>query len=396
MASLATEIGRRIPGFGAVTYPDWEALLSRWFREAPTGSVLALDEFPALVTSSPALPSILQKHVDANRARGLHLLLTGSSQRMMYGLVFDRTAPLFGRADEILRIQPLSGRWIGRALGIRTPIGAVEAFAVWGGVPRYWEMAAAYPTQSDAIRDLVFSPFGPLRDEPAGLLLDDLRDTTQAASILALVGSGCHRLSEIAARIGKPATSLTRPLQRLVELGLVKREVPFGTTARDTKRTAYRIADPFLRFWFRFAEPARSRIEAGLGPIVASEVAAQFPHHAGSVWEDLARSAVPRLRVAGLDWADVGRWWGTGRDGKAMEIDIVASSTDGRSVLVAEAEWSERSDPSRLFQELERKAENLPLARDCRVVSALFLKKWSARKGAHRLVGPREVLASLP
>jgi len=315
---------------------------------------------------------------------------------MMQGLVFDRAAPLFGRADEILRISPLSCRWIGRALGIRDAVRAVEAYAVWGGVPRYWEMAAEFRSQREAMRHLVFSPLGALRDEPAGLLLDDLRDTTQAASILALVGGGCHRLSEIASRLGKPATSLTRPLQRLVELELVRRDVPFGSSHRDTKRTAYRIADPFMRFWFRFAEPARSRIEAGLSQAVVTEVAEQFGHHAGGVWEDLVRMAVPRLKVAGVAWGDAGRWWGTGIDGKPMEIDVVASSTDGRSVLIAESEWSKRPAPERLLGELERKAANFPLASNHRVVLALFLRQWPAHERDSRIRGPEQVLAALP
>ena len=79
--------------------------------------------------------------------------------------------------------------------------------------------------------------------------------------MLALVGRGCHRLLEIAARLEKPATSLGRPLQRLLELGLVRRELPFGSSLRDSKRTLYVIADPFLRFWFRFVDPERSRLE---------------------------------------------------------------------------------------------------------------------------------------
>src|SRR6185436_9676038 len=84
-ASLATEIGRLLPVFERVTYPDWEALLARWWQGARSGMVLALDEFPSLVVVARELPSLLQKHLD--RESGIHLLLTGSSQRMMQGLV---------------------------------------------------------------------------------------------------------------------------------------------------------------------------------------------------------------------------------------------------------------------------------------------------------------------
>lgn len=33
-AGLAAEIGRLLPGFERVNYPDWDALLARWWREA--------------------------------------------------------------------------------------------------------------------------------------------------------------------------------------------------------------------------------------------------------------------------------------------------------------------------------------------------------------------------
>ena len=60
----------------------------------------------------------------------------------MQGLVLDRTAPLYGRADEILRLGPLPAGHIRRALRTDDPVRAVEDYAVWGGVPRYWELAA--------------------------------------------------------------------------------------------------------------------------------------------------------------------------------------------------------------------------------------------------------------
>jgi len=66
-ASLATEIGRLLPGFERVTYPGWDDLLARWWQEAAPGTVLALDEFPSLVAVAPELPSLLQKALDRER-----------------------------------------------------------------------------------------------------------------------------------------------------------------------------------------------------------------------------------------------------------------------------------------------------------------------------------------
>jgi len=391
-SSLATEIGRLLPGFESVGYPDWEALLARWWREAPPGSVLALDEFPALVAAARELPSLLQKHLDRAPESGIHLLLSGSSQRMMQGLVLDRTAPLFGRAREILKISPLPAGWIGEALGLDDPALAVEAFAVWGGTPRYWELAGDYPNLKAALRSLVLSPLGVLFEEPSRLLLDDLRDTTQAASILSLIGQGCHRISEIAARLGKPATALSRPLQRLQEMDLIHREQPFAEAERGGKRALYKISDPFLRFWFRHVEPNRSRLGAGQVEAVEADVAQRLGHHTGEIWEELARACVPRLELGGKNWGPAGRWWGSGLDRKPLEVDLVATSEDGASLLVGEVKWAAPRDADRLFAELEAKARQLPLSGGREIVLALWLKAPVAGLPSNLVVTADQVL----
>jgi len=102
------------------------------------------------------------------------------------------------------------------------------------------------------------------------------------------------------------------------------------------------------------------------------------------------------MRVGGAEWTEVGRWWGPGLDGSPMEIDVVGSTSDGRTILVAEAEWSDRSEPKRLLAEVERKAANLPLARGRKIIPALFVKKTPARGRDAHLYGPRHVLEALP
>ena len=107
----------------------WDALLARWWQAAPPRSVLVLDEFPALVAAARELPSLLQKHVGRRSGRRPHLVLAGSSQRMMHGLFLERSAPLYGRAGEILHIAPLRAGWIRAALAEASVSAAVESSA---------------------------------------------------------------------------------------------------------------------------------------------------------------------------------------------------------------------------------------------------------------------------
>ena len=95
-AALAQAMASILPNFDAVSYPDWSSLLERWWQESPANTILALDEFPYLVQGSPELPSLLQKLVDRGHDKARHVVLCGSSQRMMHGLVLDAAALLYG------------------------------------------------------------------------------------------------------------------------------------------------------------------------------------------------------------------------------------------------------------------------------------------------------------
>jgi AAA+ ATPase superfamily predicted ATPase len=195
--------------------------------------------------------------------------------------------------------------------------------------------------------------------------------------VLSLIGRGCHRVSEIAGRLGKPATSLGRPLQRLMEMGLVEREVPFGAV-RGTKRSLYRISDPFLGFWFRFVEPNRSRLEARQLEAVRRSIVADVKHHIAAVWEQLARQSVPLLRIEGEIWSPASRWWGTGLDRKPLEVDLVAESAGGDRILVGEVKWASPREGRRLEHELKNKAArpSSPRSADGRLSSFIRMRAW--------------------
>lgn len=146
---LAKVVAQVFPDFDKLTYPDWESLFRAVNYRTDKRFTLCLDEFPYLVEQSPELPSVLQKFVDEKQLK-YNLVLCGSSQNMMYGLFLDSTAPLYGRADEIMRLMPIRLPYIQEALNLDA-VGAVEEYAVWGGVPRYWELRENRSSLSDAL-----------------------------------------------------------------------------------------------------------------------------------------------------------------------------------------------------------------------------------------------------
>ena len=72
-----------------------------------------------------------------------------------------------------------------------------------------------------AVDALVLDPAGPLHGEPDRLLLEETPPATALRPLLDTIGAGVHRVSEIAGRLGRPASSLSRPLASLIEMQFV-------------------------------------------------------------------------------------------------------------------------------------------------------------------------------
>jgi len=350
---FAQVAARRLPGFADVDYPDWRSLLARLSAEARTSrwrGPIVLDEFPYLVLSSPEIPSVLQHWVDHDARRaGLVVAVAGSSQRMMQGLTLSADAPLYGRARELLELAPLDAAYLAEALGTRRIGDLIEHYAAWGGIPRYWELAADESGAAvQRIERLVLDPLGPLHREPDRLLLEEIPSAAEVRPLLDAIGAGAHRVSEIAGRVGRPATSMSRPLDRLVGMGLVRREVPFGESEKKSRRSLYKIGDPFFRLWFRVVAPNRATLASGTSRTRLDLLAGLWPTLMASAWEELCRSRLPKQRKSAAlarsgPWGPAGRWW----KGGMAEWDIVAESAGGKRLLLGEAKWSRKPFTSR-------------------------------------------------
>lgn len=373
---LAKVIAQVFPDFDKLTYPDWESMFRAVNYRTDRRFTLCLDEFPYLVEQSPELPSVLQRLVDEKQLK-YNLVLCGSSQKMMYGLFLDSTAPLYGRADEIMRLTPIRLPYILEALNLDA-MNAIEEYAVWGGVPRYWELRENRSSLGDALWHNILSVNGALYEEPIKLFQDDVRDIVKTSTIMSYIGSGANRLSEIAARCNEPATNLSRPLKKLIDLGFLEKDVPFGIDEKNAKKSLYKIADPFMAFYYQFVVPNRSFIELGRRLPIEQALTAHFSEYVSMQWEKLCRDAVTGNLVNGIVYGKAKRWWGSvlneDKKPEQVEFDVMAESLDKKYLLVGECKWTTQENGKQLTTELLRKANLLPFAQNYTIIPALFLK----------------------
>lgn len=379
--SLALEPA--IPGFSEIDYPDWNTLFIRLAKEASQlkwKGPLIIDELPYLLPASPELPSILQRFIDHEAKKAnLIIALCGSSQRMMQGAILHPQAPLYGRASEIIKLNPISVGFMGEALNMDDSKEIIESFAIWGGIPRYWELIENSRKKGiECIDSLVLDSMGPLNDEPNRLLLEETPSAISLRPVLDAIGLGSHRLSDIAAKLGQPATSLARPLQRLKDLDLIEREVPYGQLEQSSKKALYKIKDPFVRFWFEAVAPKRSFLTTTSKPVRIKWLEKRLPSLYAITWENLCRMAIPLLHnyLDDIIYLPAGRYW----HGQEPEWDILSESLDGQYFLIGEAKWNHKAPTLTSIQktiEEMRKKGSPPVKRNphSKIVFVLFISQ---------------------
>ncbi len=395
-----------LPGFSDVEYPDWTSCLNRLAKDAKQSNQrgpIIIDELPYLIASSPELPSILQRFIDKEAKESkLLIALCGSSQHMMHGAILDESAPLYGRADELIKLGPIFPGYMQDALRMKTAREVVESYSVWGGIPKYWELVERNEGDFfEKIEKIALDPMGALSEEPTRLLAEESPSAINLRPILDAIGLGCHRLSEVSARIGQPSTSLTRPVGRLIDLDLVLREIPFGEDASNSKKALYKIGDPFVRFWFEVVASRRSFLAQATSSFRCQLLKKALPSLFSITWEELCRLALPRLSSHFEDQTSgaAGRFW----FGKGPEWDILAQSEDKKILWIGEAKWTVKTPSVQWIYEAigELKGKGIPPIHrhpQTRVIYLLFVPEKP--KGLElskdvRVIDAKEVLEVL-
>lgn len=325
--------------------------------------VIVIDEFPYLVEQQDSLPSYVQSFVDEQLQQTESMLvLCGSSVSTMETEILGHESPLFGRRTGQIDLQPFS---FGQAREV-IEYGfedAVRSYAVTGGTPLYLLLFDYTLSLADNVLTRVLSPTAVLYNEPAFLLRTELRSPARYMSILEAVATGHTTPNEMAGATGIDSGPLSKYLQTLRRLRLLEREIPVTASTKKSKRSRYRVADEFLRFWFRYVEPNRSSIEESPDIVFDGTIEPDLPNHVATTFEEICREAVWAAIRLGVfaPYSAVGRWW-YGED----EIDIVGLAPDDDRILLAECKWTAEPIGHSLVESLQAKADRVRWGPDTR------------------------------
>ncbi len=231
-----------------VTFTDWLDLFREIANYRPEEKkVLVIDEFPYLVKTNAAFPSILQNAWDEIlKDSNVMLILCGSLLSMMQKHALSHDSPLYGRRSAQIRLKPLSFTDLYAVQG--QPFSqAVEQYSVTGGVPKYLEFFEPGEDLYRQIQEVVLSKNGFLYEEPNFLLKDEVQSANSYFSIIRAIADGNHKLGKIAGALGMETSSLTPYLSTLIDLDFLKKATPITEKNPEKSRKGlYFISDNFI------------------------------------------------------------------------------------------------------------------------------------------------------
>jgi AAA+ ATPase superfamily predicted ATPase len=305
-------------------------------------TLVVFDEFQLLAAQARELETTLSRWW---RTTGRHLpivlVLAGSELSFFEDRVL--AGQLYGRRSGQLKLLPFHARESALFHPGYGPADRVRAFSVCGGIPYYLERFTDDRPLADHLLGEIFERGGLLHDEAELMLRQSIPDPANHAAVLRSIAHGHNRNNDISQRTGLQPGHVTKLLASLERLGLVTRMHPVTASSR-VKKTAYAISDQFLRFHYRFVDPAKSQLRSSAlaAAYVSDVVLPQLDQHASWAWEEISREHVLRT-VAGT--SAVGRWWGqvptgSGRRTESREIDVVAVDGNRKPLVVGMCKWT--------------------------------------------------------
>lgn len=340
-------LAERIPLLRSAKITSFEHFFSILFEQmAASPLFIVFDEFQNFLYVDSSVFSTLQHLWDSNqdRAKGA-LICIGSIQTLMRNIFENTKEPLFGRATARINLAPLTAEVIACILAdhqLQPEDELLFYTTLFGGVPKYYFLLDRHGMFSEG-RDGIIARFfcepdAPLQNEGRELLIEEFGKNHQMYfSIMQVIAAGETQMARIADTVGLNTGTLPKYLDELTSYyQVIERRVPVTASRAEQKNGRYHIADPLLRFWFRYIFRNQSLIELGETERLTKKIMDDLPTLMGHSFENLAR----HLLLARNDGSIIpfvfdklgGYWNRTG----SVEIDIVALEDRGGNILFGE------------------------------------------------------------
>jgi uncharacterized protein len=307
------------------------AFLMELSRQRPFN--LIIDEFQEFYNINPSIYSDMQNIWDQNKEKSkINLYLSGSIYSLMHQIFENYKEPLFGRATNIITLQPFKVTVLKQIMEENNPgYSAEDLLALYtftGGVAKYVEIFVDnHALTYSKMINLMTKENSSFLLEGKNILIEEFgKDYATYFSILAYISNGINSRGEIEGHLQREIGGYLARLEN--DFSIITKLRPLFAKP-ETKNVRYVIGDNFLCFWFRFFYKYIRFIESGSYDKLNEIIRRDYPTYSGRILERYFRAKMKESK----QFTDIAGYW----DRKGLnEIDIIAVDELSHKAIVAE------------------------------------------------------------
>lgn len=340
-SSLNTYVPEGIQSFRSLFQFLMELATQRSFN-------LVIDEFQEFFNINEAVFSDMQNIWDSYRKKtNMNLIISGSVYSLMQKIFQNSKEPLFGRADNIIKLAAFNITTLKEIMHDYYPDytndDLLALYTFTGGIPKYIELFCDSGRHDvDGMIEFMVRENSSFTEEGKNLLIEEFgKNYATYFSILSAISGGINTQPKIESVLGNK--SIGGQLKRLIEdYQIIVRQRPVFSK-EGTQAVRYEIKDNFIRFWFNYFDRHRSLIEiknfTGLRNIIKND----YPTYSGKMLERYFKQKL----AESFQFREIGSWWESKNEHN--EIDIVALKLEKNQAFVAEVKRQKKNFKPDLF-----------------------------------------------
>ena len=294
--------------------------------------IFVIDEYPYLAKACPYMNSLLQKYIDHNwKKTNLLFIMLGSFISFMRDDVLGSNAPLHGRANLEIKMNPFGYKETSLFVPSYNAESKAIVYGVTGGVAKYLEQFDKKLSLDENIENLFFSRNAFFSDEQIKTIATGEKSNPAVYnSMISAIANGKTKYNEIQTATGMSDISFC--LKNLMASEIVER--------RESSKPYYIIADTMLDFYFRYVMPGASLINSGKGKTYyTKKVKPNLHEFMGKVFEKMAKEYIlnnvgtKKIPVFVTDVVEYQNSIKIRKEQKSIEIDLLG--LDGKKIVLA-------------------------------------------------------------
>lgn len=207
---------------------------------------------------------------------------------------------------------------------------------------------------SENIFNLFLNPNSYLFDYGIRILKNEISDIGTYSSILHAISKGNTKIGDIANKLKVKSTYLTRYIQKLIDMMIVKKIVPVGEDKKTSKFGRYEIQNNALKFWFSYIYPNLASLQLGEIKEVTKQIEDEFIRKTVfSTYKVCIKEFIYKKQadIFGYDPKAIGSWW----DNNSNFIDLI--SYDNKTITFVQILWEDKEVAKFSYEKLKTASE---------------------------------------